>query len=145
MIIKRGDIFMSEMQTITNAVNCLGVMGKGIALSFKSRFPKMYRDYVVRCRHGKVLPGIPYLYSQESPWILNFPTVYKWGEKSDINNIIMGLQHLLKYYKQWNIKSLAIPALGCGCAKLSWTVVKPIMIQYLSQLEIDDVELYEPL
>ncbi|HEY0757410.1 MAG TPA: macro domain-containing protein [Ktedonobacteraceae bacterium] len=75
----RGNIFESEMQTLVNAVNCVGIMGKGLALEFKKRFPEMYEDYVLRCKVKQVCPGEPYLYhGLLSPWIINFPTRDHW-------------------------------------------------------------------
>ena len=74
-----GDLFESGAQTLVNTVNCVGVMGKGIALEFKKRFPDMFEDYVARCKQSEVSLGQPYLYkSLALPWILNFPTKDHW-------------------------------------------------------------------
>ena len=139
-----GDMFESEQQTLVNTVNCVGIMGKGIALEFKNRFPDMYDEYVKRCKAGQVHLGKPYLYrSLLSPWILNFPTKGHWRAVSKLSDIIAGMEHLEKYYKEWGITSLACPALGCSNGQLEWRVVGPVLYRYLSRLDIP-VELYAP-
>ena len=138
-----GDLFASEMQTIVNAVNCVGVMGKGLALEFKKRFPDMYQDYVARCHAKQVRLGEPYLYRQSSPWLLNFPTKDHWRSVSHLSDIVAGLEYLERHYHEWEITSLAVPALGCGYGQLEWRVVGPILYRYLSRFDIP-VELYAP-
>lgn len=132
------------MQTLVNTVNCVGVMGKGIALGFKERFPSMYADYKDRCQRGEVNLGRPYLYKQEGgPWILNFPTKDHWRGLSRISDISEGLEYLVSHYEEWGIKSLAVPPLGCGNGQLDWAVVGPTLFRYLSRLAIP-VELFAP-
>lgn len=139
-----GDLFTSRAQTLVNTVNCVGVMGKGIALGFKQRFPEMYSDYEARCRRGEVRLGEPYLYKQERlPWVLNFPTKDHWRGLSRISDIVRGLEFLAAHYSEWGIISLAVPPLGCGNGQLDWTVVGPTLFRHLSKLEIP-VELYAP-
>lgn len=139
-----GDIFASEMQTIVNTVNCVGVMGKGLVLEVKKRFPAMYRDYVIRCRAQQVHPGKPYLYRQTvAPWILNFPTKDHWRSVSRLSDIVAGLAYLEKHYRAWGITSLAVPALSCTNGRLEWRVVGSLLYRSLSQLDIP-VELYAP-
>jgi uncharacterized protein YwgA/O-acetyl-ADP-ribose deacetylase (regulator of RNase III) len=139
-----GDIFKSEAQTLVNTVNCVGVMGKGLALEFKKRFPDMYEDYVKRCRQGEVRLGKPYLYKRLiTPWLLLFPTKQDWRFVSKLSDIEEGLKYLEKHYKEWGITSLAIPPLGCGLGELNWDIVGPTLYRYLSKLEIP-VELYAP-
>lgn len=142
--VKIGDLFSSRGQTLVNTVNCVGVMGKGIALGFKQRFPDMYGDYEARCRSRQVRLGEPYLYkSDRLPWILNFPTKDHWRGLSRISDIARGLEYLARHYKGWGITSLAVPPLGCGNGQLDWTVVGPTLFRHLSKLEIP-VELYAP-
>lgn len=142
--VKIGDLFTSRAQTLVNTVNCVGVMGKGIALGFKQRFPEMFEDYEARCRRKQVRLGEPYLYKGDRlPWILNFPTKDHWRGLSRISDIARGLEFLAVHYKQWGITSLAVPPLGCGNGQLDWTVVGPTLFRYLSKLEIP-VELYAP-
>lgn len=139
-----GDIFKSKAQTLVNTVNCVGVMGKGIALGFKKRFPEMYKDYVDRCKRNEVELGKPYLYkSLITPWILNFPTKEDWRSIARIEDIIRGLDYLLQHYKEWGITSLAVPPLGCGQGQLEWRIVGLTLYRYLSRLDIP-VELYAP-
>src|SRR5437764_10708247 len=107
-----GDLFDSKAQTLVNTVNCVGIMGKGVALEFKNRFPEMYRDYVERCRGGAVKLGRPYLYRRlTEPWILNFPTKDHWRSVSKLADIVRGLQFLEEHYDEWDITSLAVPPL----------------------------------
>lgn len=144
VIVKIGDLFESEAQTLVNTVNCVGVMGKGVALAFKERFPEMYEDYVARCNAGEVRLGRPYLYkSLMPPWVLNFPTKDHWRSVSRLQDIEEGLRYLLAHYREWGITSLAVPPLGCGHGQLEWRVVGPTLYRYLKQMDIP-VELYAP-
>jgi uncharacterized protein YwgA/O-acetyl-ADP-ribose deacetylase (regulator of RNase III) len=139
-----GNIFESEAQTLVNTVNCVGIMGKGLALEFKKLFPDMYEDYVVRCKAKEVRLGEPYLYRRLlPPWILNFPTKDHWRSVSRLSDIVAGLEYLEKHYREWEITSLAVPALGCSNGQLEWRVVGPTLYRYLSRLDIP-VELYAP-
>ena len=139
-----GDLFESNAQTVVNTVNCVGVMGKGIALEFKKRFPDMFRDYEARCRRGEVQLGRPYLYkSLVLPWILNFPTKDHWRSVTRLQDIVRGLEHLLDHCQKWGIESLAFPPLGCGQGQLEWAVVGPTLYRYLSCLRVP-VEIYAP-
>lgn len=139
-----GDILQSEAQTLVNTVNCVGVMGKGIALLFKQRYPDMYRDYVRRCKKSQVKPGIPYHYSDAfGNSIINFPTKDHWRSSSRIEDIITGLDYFAAHYKDWGIRSVAFPPLGCGNGGQDWRIVGRIMYQRLSNVEIP-VEIYAP-
>ena len=139
-----GDLFDSEAQTLVNAVNCAGVMGKGIALAFKRRYPAMFADYVARCKDGRVRLGEPYLYRGESfPWVLNFPTKSHWRSVSKLEDIVAGLAYLEEHYRAWGITSLAVPALGCGAGQLAWDAVGPALYDALARLAIP-VALYAP-
>jgi O-acetyl-ADP-ribose deacetylase (regulator of RNase III) len=142
--IRTGSLFESGAQTLVNAVNCMGVMGKGIALQFKRRFPEMYLDYRARCGDGGVKVGLPYLYRVSSPpWVLNFPTKEHWRMVARLSDITRGLEHLVAHYREWGIASLAVPALGCGQGQLEWRIVGPILVRYLSRIDIP-VELFGP-
>ncbi|MFH1009847.1 MAG: macro domain-containing protein [bacterium] len=139
-----GDLFNSKAQTLVNTVNCVGVMGKGVALEFKNRFPDMFEDYLARCRRHEVKLGWPYLYKiHANQWILNFPTKDHWRSLSRVEDIVAGLNYLLQHYKEWGIKSLAVPPLGSGQGGLEWRIVGPILHRYLGQMDIP-VELYAP-
>src|SRR5262245_30938499 len=143
--VKIGYLFDSDAQTLVNTVNCVGVMGKGVALEFKNRFPDMYSDYLEKCKAGQVRLGKPYLFRRiVPPWILNFPTKDHWRSVSRLQDIEDGLRHLLAHYLEWGITSLAVPPLGCGQGQLEWRVVGPTLYRYLNQMDIP-VELYAPL
>jgi O-acetyl-ADP-ribose deacetylase (regulator of RNase III) len=140
-----SDLFNSDAQTFVNTVNCVGVMGKGVALEFKKRFPEMYDDYVARCARHQVHLGEPYLYRQLfPPNILNFPTKDHWRSVSKLDDIVAGLEYLEAHYREWGITSLAVPPLGCGQGQLEWRVVGPTLYRYLNRLDIP-VEMYAPL
>ena len=158
-----GDMFFSKLQTITVSVNCVGVMGKGIASRAKYQFPDVYVRYQDLCRSRQIKYGKPFLYKRESSftseladepetmvngmqtkWFLLFPTKDHWRNDSSLEGIEAGLQWIVKNYKKKEIESLALPALGCGLGKLEWKEVGPIMCKYLSQLEIP-VQIYLPL
>jgi O-acetyl-ADP-ribose deacetylase (regulator of RNase III) len=135
-IVVGGDLFTSGMQTWVNPVNCVGIMGKGLALAFRQRFPAMYADYRTRCWAGTVRLGEPYLFIQEpSPWIINFPTKRHWRARSRLVDIEAGLDYLVRHAPGWGVTSLAVPALGCGAGQLAWDEVEPILLRALSQLE----------
>lgn len=139
-----GDIFESKMQTLVNTVNCVGVMGKGIAQEFKKKYPEMYKDYVIRCERHQVKLGEPYIYGDLfNNSIINFPTKDHWRSPSKIEDIIKGLKYFLDHYKTWDIESVAFPPLGCGSGGLSWYDVGPIMFQFLAPLDIP-IEIYAP-
>jgi uncharacterized protein YwgA/O-acetyl-ADP-ribose deacetylase (regulator of RNase III) len=139
-----GDIFESGAQTLVNTVNTVGIMGKGIALGFRQRFPEMYEDYVRRCAKREVRLGQPYLFRRITPPnILNFPTKEHWRSVSRLDDIVRGLQYLQAHIHKWNVTSLAVPPLGCGEGRLEWRVVGPTLYRHLTRLNIP-VELYAP-
>lgn len=143
IIYRQSSIFEAfedpQIRTIVNTINCKGVMGKGLALEFKIRFPEMFRDYQKRCENGEVKIGRPYLYKTNDKWILNFPTKYHWKYPSRLDYIEKGLKYFVEHYKEWGIKSIAFPRLGSHEGKLDWKAVKPLMEKYL---QIDDIEVY---
>ncbi len=134
---QKGDIFESKAQVIVNTVNCQGIMGKGLALAFKQKYPAMFKVYQQECRTGKLGIGRPTLYQGSTPWILNFPTKDSWRANSKLEYLQKGLEFLVTYYKNAGIKSIAFPKLGAQNGKLSWSEVGPLMAEYLSQLDID--------
>ena len=141
-----GDIFNSKAQTLINTVNCVGIMGKGIAAEFKNRYPEMFEDYVARCQKNEVKPGIPYLFqapSLFSPQVVNFPTKSDWRAASRVEDIEKGLKILVFKYKEWGVESIAVPPLGCGNGQLLWETVGPLIYKYLSKLDIQ-VKMYAP-
>jgi len=139
-----GDLFASEAQTLVNTVNCVGIMGKGVALEFKKRFPRMARDYADRCAREAVRLGEPYLYADDTGVrIVNFPTKGHWRSPSLLADIERGLDHLVAHMAEWGVTSLALPPLGCGNGGLAWAEVGPLIYAKLHGLLID-VEVYAP-
>lgn len=139
-----ADILQSKAQTLINTVNCVGIMGKGIALEFRKRFPEMFDDYARRCHRSELRPGVPYLFERSVlPNIINFPTKDHWKSVSRIEDIERGLQYLLEHHKAWKLTSLAIPPLGCGNGQLEWKAVGPLIYRYTSQMDIP-IEMYAP-
>lgn len=144
MIIKIGNIFESGANTIVNTVNCVGVMGKGIALEFKKRYPQMFKEYVSMCERNEVEPGKPYLYRDLlGTSVLNFPTKDHWKSPSQLSYIISGLDWFVENYDNLGIDSIAFPPLGCGNGGLPWELVGPIMYSKLKSLPIQ-IEIYAP-
>lgn len=138
----KGDIFESPAITLVNPVNCVGVMGKGLALEFKKRFPEMYRQYLKLCVQGKVKVGQLNLVQDGFTKILLFPTKDHWKNPSSLAHVEAGLDAFCQSYRELGIDSVAFPKLGCGCGGLKWEDVKALMEKYLEPLPID-VLVYE--
>jgi len=134
---QKGDIFESTAQVIVNTVNCKGVMGKGLALAFKERYPDMFVAYQSDCKLGKLRIGRPTLYKKSIPWVLNFPTKDHWRFPSKLEYLEKGLEFLEAHYQKVGITSIAFPKLGAQNGKLSWDEVGPLMAKYLSRLDIN--------
>ncbi|PDW04904.1 DarT ssDNA thymidine ADP-ribosyltransferase family protein [Candidatus Viridilinea mediisalina] len=157
-----GDMFFSQMQTLTISVNTVGIMGKGLASRTKYQFPDVYVYYEDLCRKKILTMGQPAIYKREghldqqladeptglselnsNKWFLLFPTKRHWREGSDLAGIEQGLQWVVAAYEREGIRSLALPALGCGLGGLPWQDVGPLMCRYLAQLPIQ-VSIYLP-
>lgn len=132
-----GDIFESPAQTIVNTVNTVGVMGKGLALHFKQRYPEMFKAYRDVCEQHRLATGNLMIYSAPDHRILLFPTKENWRNPSKIEYIERGLQKFVDTYSDYGITSIAFPRLGCGNGELDWNDVKPVMEHYLQSLPID--------
>lgn len=140
-----GDILQSTAVCLVNTVNCEGYMGKGIAYQFKKRFPLNNKDYVSACRTKKLQIGAIHTFEEDGKYIVNFPTKNLWREKSRIDYIHIGMPLLIDFLIKNNIKSCAIPPLGCGNGGLKWSEVKPIIINYITPIkDIIDFQIYEP-
>lgn len=131
-----GDIFESPAQVIVNTVNTVGVMGKGIALSFKKRYPEMYERYKTVCEQGLLRTGKLMLFYESDYWVLLFPTKENWRHPSKLEYIEAGLQKFVQTYAAKGITSIAFPRLGCGNGELKWDDVRPLMEKYLKKLPI---------
>ncbi len=132
-----GDIFCSPAQVLVNTVNTVGVMGKGIALEFKKRYPEMFLQYKEQCDKHKLVIGRLILWYEPDHWILQFPTKEHWRNPSKLEYIEKGLMTFVRKYADYNISSIAFPKLGCGNGELDWNEVKPLMEKYLKELPID--------
>ena len=141
--IRTGDIFSSDAHVLVNPVNCVGVMGKGLALQFKKRYPKMYETYVEWCHDKYITVGQPQLYTASTPRILLFPTKLHWRNPSTLYMIDESLYRVAERYQEWNITSIAFPKIGTGEGGLSWDAVKPMIESYLGQLQGVEVYIYE--
>ena len=132
-----GDIFSSPAQVIVNTVNTVGVMGKGLALAFKKRYPDMFDKYRKACENHQLTVGKLMLFYEPDHWILLFPTKDHWRYPSKLEYIESGLKVFTSIYSEKNISSIAFPRLGCGNGELNWNDVRPIMEKYLKPLPID--------
>lgn len=145
---KKGNILDDEAEALVNTVNCVGVMGKGIALQFKQAFPENYNEYRKACRKKEVQPGKMFVYDAGGlfgrKYIINFPTKRHWRGNSRLEDIELGLHELSRVVKKLDIKSIAIPPLGCGNGGLDWKLVKPRIEAVFAKLPDVKVHLYEP-
>lgn len=132
-----GDLFQSPAQVIVNTVNTVGVMGKGIALAFKERYPDMFARYRACCEKKQLTIGKLMLFYEPDHWVLLFPTKENWRNPSRIEYIEQGLMKFTNTYAEKNISSIAFPRLGCGNGELSWNDVRPLMERYLKPLPIN--------
>ena len=140
----RGNLLDSEAEALVNAVNCVGVMGKGIALEFKKRYPEVFKQYALGCRNGAWHPGDVWaIRSGEVKWIVHAFTKGHWREKSQLTDIVDCARYIALFVKTSKVKSIAIPALGCGNGGLPWPAVKQILEEALGDVRAD-VEIYEP-
>lgn len=145
---KSGNILDERTQAIVNTVNCVGVMGRGIALEFKNRYPENFRAYALACKRHQMLPGTMFVHHTGEldypQYIINFPTKLHWKEKSRIEYIQTGLEDLVKVINRYSIHSIAVPPLGCGLGGLSWSIVKPLIERTLGGIAELSLVIYEP-
>lgn len=131
-----GNLLEAPTEALVNTVNCVGVMGKGIALQFKQAFPDNFRDYAQACRKGEVRIGSMFVHRTNTMfhpnYIINFPTKQHWKSKSRIEDIELGLKDLVRVIKELGIQSIAIPPLGSGLGGLNWKEVKNRIIDAFS-------------
>ena len=140
----KGNIFNTKAQTVVNTVNCVGVMGKGIALVYKLRYPKMFDIYKDYCHQHLIGIGKLWIYKgdDKDPWVLNFPTKFHWKYPSKYEYVEKGLQKFVDTYASHGITSVAFPLLGTNNGGLDKDVVKGMMVDYLSKCDIP-IEIYD--
>jgi O-acetyl-ADP-ribose deacetylase (regulator of RNase III) len=142
-----GDLFNSGAEALVNPVNCVGVMGKGLALQFKKRFPRNFDHYKQACDSKSLQPGHVLVVETGDvapAWIINLPTKRHWRAKSQLGDIVSGLQALRNELLARGIQSVAIPALGAGLGGLSWAEVRSAIETELAGLDDMDVWVFEP-
>ena len=144
----KGDILKADADALVNTVNCVGVMGRGIALQFRKAFPENFKAYKSVCDKKKLQPGMMLIYDlnrfQNPRYVVNFPTKRHWKGKSKIEDIESGLEALVKEIADRKIRSIAIPPLGCGLGGLSWNQIKPMIQKAFDAMPDVHVFLYEP-
>jgi O-acetyl-ADP-ribose deacetylase (regulator of RNase III) len=145
---KSGDILKEDTEALVNTVNCVGVMGRGIALQFKKVFPDNFKAYAAACKKEAVQPGRMFVYETGQltypRYIINFPTKRHWRGKSRMEDLDTGLKALVKVIRQYSIHSIAMPPLGSGLGGLDWTEVKPRIEAFMQPLTDVRVIIYEP-
>lgn len=143
-----GDILNSRAEALVNTVNCVGIMGRGIALQFKKAFPDNFTAYASACKEGKIQPGRMFVFDTgrlvPPRFVINFPTKRHWRGKSRIEDIELGLRHLVEIIRAKNIRSVAVPPLGSGLGGLDWKDVRSRIDAVLSVLPDVHVFVYEP-
>ncbi|QKF58953.1 macro domain-containing protein [Aliarcobacter lanthieri] len=139
----KGNLFTSNAKILVNAVNTVGIMGKGIAADFKRIYPKMFEEYKYLCESKELDIGNLFLYKTQNKWILNFPTKKHWKSPSKLEYIEEGLKKLVTQANELQLNDIAMPKLGCGNGGLDWeTQVKPLVEKYLKKSPIN-VSIYD--
>lgn len=126
--VSKGDLFEGKTKAIVNPVNCVGVMGKGLALQFKQRFPLYFKHYKLLCDRGLMVPGQVDFYQSNDKYIISFPTKDHWKNKSKLSYVKEGIVSLYQGLNKYLVSSVNIPALGCGLGGLNWKDVKEIIV-----------------
>lgn len=143
-----GDILKDDSDAIVNTVNCVGIMGRGIALQFKNAWPENFKAYKAACDREEVQPGRMFIYDTEQlaapRYIVNFPTKRHWKGKSRMQDIDAGLEALVRDIARLGIRSIAIPPLGSGLGGLEWDEVRPRIETAMQALPDVRVRIYEP-
>lgn len=145
---KTGDILRADVEALVNTVNCVGIMGRGIALQFKNDFPENFKEYEAACAREEVQPGKMFVFETHTltnpRFIINFPTKRHWRGKSRIEDIDSGLKALVEEIRTRSIRSIAIPPLGSGLGGLNWADVRPRIVEALKGMTDLQVIVYEP-
>lgn len=143
----QGDILQADAEALVNTVNCVGVMGRGIALQFKTAYPANFKAYAAACKRGEVQPGRMFVFDTEQlapRWIINFPTKRHWRGKSRIDDIEAGMVALVQQIRALGIRSIAIPPLGSGLGGLEWHAVRPVIEAALADVPEVRAVVHEP-
>ena len=131
ILYKTGDLLAVEAEALVNPVNCVGAMGKGLALQFKNVYPMNFQAYLTACESGQIKPGHMHVFDSRATnnprYIVNFPTKRHWRDSSRIGDIEAGLSDLVRVVAEKRIQSIAMPALGCGLGGLDWNEVRPLI------------------
>jgi O-acetyl-ADP-ribose deacetylase (regulator of RNase III) len=135
--IVNGNIFTSTCQTLVNTVNCVGVMGAGIALECRLRYPEMHEKYIQLCGANQIGIGLLWIYKSKDRWILNFPTKKHWKFPSKVEYLHAGLEKFISSYQEKGIESIAFPLLGADKGGIPQEESLSIMMSYLDKLPID--------
>ena len=145
---KTGNILTEDAEAIVNTVNCVGVMGRGIALQFKQSFPDNFKAYADACKQKAVQPGRMFIFATGQTtnprYIINFPTKRHWREMSRMEDIEAGLSALVKEIEKRRLRSIAIPPLGSGLGGLDWAQVRPRIEKALRGCDDLRVIVYTP-
>lgn len=146
IIFVEGDILETSAEAVVNPVNCEGYMGKGLALQVKKLYPKTFNSYSIACKEGQLKIGKVHYFREKDKIIINFPTKDKWRAKSKLDYITDGVPELINIIKELNIKSIAIPPLGCGLGGLKWNEVKQVLLERLENVsDMLDIFIYKPI
>jgi O-acetyl-ADP-ribose deacetylase (regulator of RNase III) len=141
----KGNIFTSDCQAIVNTINCVGVMGAGIALECRLRYPDMFKKYVALCNEQKIEIGLLWVYKSDRHWVVNFPTKRDWKHPSKEKYLHAGLNKFVNFYQDKGIKSIAFPLLGADKGGIDKDKSLSIMRSHLDGLDIDvEIYLYDP-
>lgn len=145
---KTGDMFSEPSEALVNTVNCMGVMGRGIAYQCKLKYPDNFRAYAMKCRRNEMHPGEVFVYETQSivppRYIINFPTKRHWRDTSRMRDIELGLDSLVREIQTRGIRSIVVPPLGCGLGGLEWIEVRERIEQAFRVLVGVSTVVYEP-
>jgi O-acetyl-ADP-ribose deacetylase (regulator of RNase III) len=148
IVFKTGDIFSEDVEALVNPVNCVGIMGRGVALQFRKAWPENYKAYAEACRKHDVQPGRMFVFENSrfmNPrYIINFPTKRHWRDPSRIEDIESGLAALVEEIQKRSIRSIAMPAIGAGLGGLSWIKVRSLIEKAMTKLNETNIIILEP-
>lgn len=141
-----GNLLEANVEALVNTVNCVGIMGKGIALQFKQAFPENFKAYVKACKNEEVRLGQMFVFQTGSlfnpKYIINFPTKKHWKSKSQLKDVEQGLDDLIEVVNTYEIRSIAVPPLGSGLGGLNWPDVKKLIVAAFEKTPDVAVHLY---